>query len=496
MPIEEADQIVAAPALVRAMRFRDVVLFLIITGFSVRWIANASVAGPSAAIVWIGACLTFYIPLVFTVLELSSRYPDEGGIYVWTKQAFGGFSGFITGWTYWASNLPYFPSLLYFMAANALYLSGAHARTLAASPVYFVLASILGPQSRRRTQHRRTEHQQMAPQHRRARHVAAHGDSDHAQRDRVGTVWLSHTSHPRVVRPGCAFKDVIFWSTVAFSLTGAESASMLGDEIENPRRTLPRALLLAGLIIPLIYIVPTIGILVALTPDHVTIISGFMDSITIFAARLHVGWIVAVCAALITVGSIGQCGAWVAASARLPFVAGIDRYLPAAFGQRSHPQWGTPYVSLIVLGVISVAFILLSQLGTGVSGAYNVMVSVSVITFLIPVPAHVRGRDPAAEPPNATGCLPCLGRTPRCDTARRGRLHDHRGFMRPLPHPRPVRPQPRAVFHQGRWIDRGHGRGRRGPLPHGRRPRPPRHSHLATGPTRSLTVAVPGRGRS
>jgi amino acid transporter len=158
---------------------------------------------------------------------------------------------------------------------------------------------------------------------------------------------------------------------------------MLGDEIENPRYTLPRALLLAGLIIPLIFIVGTLGVLVALPPDHVTIISGFMDAITIFTARLHVGWIAVLCAALITAGAIGQCGAWLAASARLPFVAGIDRYLPPAFG-RLHPRWGTPHVSLLVLGAISVVFIVLSQIGTGVSGAYNVMVSVAVITYFIP----------------------------------------------------------------------------------------------------------------
>jgi amino acid transporter len=383
MPIEEVDQIAAAPTLVRAMRFRDVVLFLIITGFSVRWIANASVAGPSAAVVWIGACLVFYIPLVFTVLELSSRYPDEGGIYVWTKQAFGGFSGFITGWTYWASNLPYFTGILYFMAANALYLGGAHARTLAASPVYFVLASTLGLAL--------------------AVGLNIVGLNIGKWLHNIGAlgmwlptvvlvalsavVWTRFGSATPLTLPsfvpGTHLKDVIFWSTVAFSLSGAESASMLGGEIENPRYTLPRALLLAGLIVPLIFIVGTLGILVALPPDHVTIISGFMDAITTFAARLHIGWIVALCAALITAGAIGQCGAWLAASARLPFVAGIDRYLPAAFG-RLHPRWGTPHVSLLVLGAISVVFIVLSQIGTGVSGAYNVMVSVAVIMYFIP----------------------------------------------------------------------------------------------------------------
>jgi glutamate:GABA antiporter len=383
MPIEEADQIIAAPALVRAMRFRDVVLFLVITGFSVRWIANASVAGPSAAVVWIGACLLFYIPLVFTVLELSGRYPDEGGIYVWTKQAFGGFSGFITGWTYWACNLPYFPSLLYFMAANALYLSATHAPALAASPAYFVVVSVLGLAL--------------------AVGLNIAGLNISKWLHNIGAlgmwlptvilvvlgaiVWARFGSATPLTRasfiPGTHLKDVIFWSTVAFSISGAESASMLGDEIDNPRHTLPRALLIAGLIIPFSFIVATIAILVALTPDHVTIISGFMDAITVFAARLGAGWITALCAVLITAGSLGQCGAWVAASARLPFVAGIDRYLPAAFG-RLHPRWGTPHVSLLVLGGVSVAFIVLSQIGTGVSGAYNVMVSVAVILYFIP----------------------------------------------------------------------------------------------------------------
>ena len=46
-------------------------------------------------------------------------------------------------------------------------------------------------------------------------------------------------------------------------------------------------------------------------------------------------------ALLITLSNLGAMGAWLAVSARLPFVAGIDRYLPPAFA-RIHPKWGTP----------------------------------------------------------------------------------------------------------------------------------------------------------
>ena len=101
------------------MGFRDLLLFYLVTGFTVRWIGTAAGAGPSSIVIWLLACLAFSVPLIVTVLELSSRYPNEGGCYVWSKRAFGEFAGFITGWTYWTCNLPYFPGLFYFAAAAA-----------------------------------------------------------------------------------------------------------------------------------------------------------------------------------------------------------------------------------------------------------------------------------------------------------------------------------------------------------------------------------------
>src|SRR5437667_4784090 len=86
------------PELRRALGFRDLLFFYIVTTFSLRWIATAAAAGPSALVIWIIAAGGLFVPLVFATLELSSRYPEEGGIYVWSKRSFGPFSGFITGW--------------------------------------------------------------------------------------------------------------------------------------------------------------------------------------------------------------------------------------------------------------------------------------------------------------------------------------------------------------------------------------------------------------
>ena len=230
----------------RAMGFRDLLLFYLVTGFTVRWIGTAASAGPSAIIIWLMACGAFYLPLMFTVLELSSRYPNEGGCYVWSKRAFGDFAGFITGWTYWACNLPYFPGLFYFTAAAALFVGGPEWRQLADRPLYFIVFSLLALAL--------------------AAGLNVRGLAVGKWLHNLGAVglWIPglllmalglvawarfgsatpFTSENIV--PSTRLKDIVFWSTIAFSLSGLESASMMGEEIRDARRNIPRALLLAG----------------------------------------------------------------------------------------------------------------------------------------------------------------------------------------------------------------------------------------------------------
>jgi len=99
--------------------------------------------------------------------------------------------------------------------------------------------------------------------------------------------------------------------------------------------------------------------------------------------RVGLPYFLPLAAFLIALSNIGASGAYLAAVARLPFVAGIDRYLPPAFGLL-HPRWGTPWVALVVQAVIGAIFIFLGQAGTSVKGAYDVLVSMGVITYFIP----------------------------------------------------------------------------------------------------------------
>ena len=86
---------------------------------------------------------------------------------------------------------------------------------------------------------------------------------------------------------------------------------------------------------------------------------------------------------MITISNLGAAGAYLAAVAGLPFVAGMDRLLPSVFGNL-HPRWGTPYLALLFQLLCGVLFVFLAQAGTSVRSAYDILVSMGIITHFIP----------------------------------------------------------------------------------------------------------------
>src|SRR5206468_10540316 len=128
----------AQPA--RVMGLGDVTLFMVTAGCSLQWTATAAAAGPSSLIVWLFGVAGMFLPIAVSVVFLSSRFPDEGGLYAWTQRAFGPFVGFMTGWTYWSGTLTFLPSVLYFSAGSVLLATDRG--SAAASPAYFIAFSV------------------------------------------------------------------------------------------------------------------------------------------------------------------------------------------------------------------------------------------------------------------------------------------------------------------------------------------------------------------
>jgi len=364
------------------MGFRDLVLFYVVSGVSLRWIATAAAHGPSSLLIWLAGWLLLYVPLALSVIELSSRYPTEGGFYIWTKEAFGESAGFFAAWSYWVSNLPYYPSVLYFAASNILFMHPALHR-FSQKPLYFVvfatlcfvgltILNLLGL------------------------NVAkwAHNIGALAMWIPVliivvlGVIsWRqfgSATSFtPAALVPPAHLQDMVFWSIIIFSFVGCETGSVMAGEIHDPRRNIPRALLLGGFTVALCYMVGTFCVLLAIPSSDSSNLEGLARAIANAASRLHLIGITAFAALLIAFSNIGAAGAFFATSSRLPFVAGLDGYLPRSFG-KLHPRWKTPWVSVLSQGFFGLLFVFLAQPGTSVYGAYNVLVAITVGITMLP----------------------------------------------------------------------------------------------------------------
>src|SRR6201984_3010709 len=367
----------------QVMGFRDLVLFYVITGISLRWIATAAAAGPSSIVIWIGAWFCFYTPLALSVLELSSRYPNEGGLYVWSKRAFGDFSGFISAWTYWTSNLPYFPAILYFAASNALFIRSGAWGHLSNNATFYIAFSLIALAvvtwlnviglDVGKWLHNLGALAMWIPV------MIVIGMGMIAwHRFGSATAFTPHTLIPKL-----HLNDIIFWSVLTFAFGGCETASFMGEEIKNDRRTIPFALLVAGLTVTFCYIVGTVSVMLALPSTQVNSLQGLVQAVSATAARVGFPGVLPVAAFLIALSNIGAAGAYLAAVARLPFVVGLDRFLPPAFGSL-HPRWKTPWVALLTQFALGVVFIFLGQAGRSGDGAYDVLVSMGVITYFMP----------------------------------------------------------------------------------------------------------------
>jgi len=373
----------------RALGLRDLVLFNLVAVVGLRWLATAAKSGPSALALWVLAAVFFFVPQGLVVTELSSRFPQEGGIYQWTKRALGEKHGYVCGWCYWINNVLYYPNLLISTAVIATYVVGKGDSALASNWTYVltatlvclwlaVLMNIVGVGTGKWLQN-------------------AGGIGTYIPGLILivlgGLVIAGHHASanpisPRNVVPDLGnFGELNLWASIAFAFAGLELSSAMGGEVRDPRRTLPRAILIAAPLIALVYILGTGALLWLVPTGDINIVSGFLQATDAGARQLNPGlwWLAPLAAAAYTVGNIGGVGAWLTGPARVAFAIGLDKYFPPAFG-RVHPKWKTPYVAILVQASLATIFLLISVLGKGttVEKAYLILLDTQLLIYFIP----------------------------------------------------------------------------------------------------------------
>src|SRR5271154_642917 len=279
------------PDLKRVLGRFDLVLLFVVAVFNLNVVPSIAANGGVTVWLWIISLLLFFWPQGIAVIELAHRYPGEGGVYLWAKEVFGDFHGFLSGWCYWTNNMLYVPTvMLYFVGVSVYVLGPAHHgladnKFFAASVSLGLLAlltwlNILGLGVGKWINN-----------------LGAIGTFIAAAVliglgiviwSRFGTgitaADFKVPANPRFVLNS--------FGVICFGLVGLELASVMGDEIRDPARTLPGAVAWGGVISGTLYLGVTLTLLIAIPKGDISVLQGIVQAVGQMSGKVGLGWVV------------------------------------------------------------------------------------------------------------------------------------------------------------------------------------------------------------
>jgi len=355
----------------------------VVAVFNLNVVPSIAANGGITIWLWIISILLFFWPQGIAVIELSHRYPGEGGVYLWAKEEFGDFNGFLSGWCYWTNQMMYVPTVMLYFVGVSVYVLGAGHESLADNRLFAVFTSLvllalitilniagLGVGKW-------------------VNNVGAIGTGIAAAvLIGLGILVLLHFGNRLSAadfRMPADYRSLLnSFGVICFGLVGLELASVMGDEIRDPVGTMPGAVAWGGVISAVLYIGTTLTLLVAVGKSDISILQGIVQAVGHMAQRFGVTWISIPFAIMLSFAIAGIGSAWTGGAARIPFVAGLDSYMPAWMG-KIHPKYATPYAALIVQFVVSAILVVINLSGgIDVQEAFQRLLSLAVVLQLVP----------------------------------------------------------------------------------------------------------------
>ncbi len=371
------------PHLKRVLGRWDLVLLFVVAVFNLNVAPSVAANGGVTIWLWIISVLLFFLPQGIAVIELSHRYPGEGGVYLWAKEVFGDFHGFLSGWCYWTNNMLYVPTVMLYFVGVSVYVLGPGHQELAENKIFALITS-LGLLALLT-----------------ALNIAGLGVGKWINNaGAIGTgvaaavliglgivVSLHFGTHLTAAEfriPADYRSTLNAFGVICFGLVGLELASVMGDEIRDPVRDMPQAVAWGGIISGALYIGATLTLLIAISKSDISVLQGIVQAVGQMSQRIGISWIIIPFALMLSFSIAGIGSAWMGGSARIPFVAGLDSYMPGWLG-KIHPKYATPYAALIVQAIVSAALVVLNFAGgERVQGAFQRMLSLAVVLQLVP----------------------------------------------------------------------------------------------------------------
>lgn len=331
----------------RSLSVLSLVMINVIAIDSLRNLPTNAATGNLLPYYYLIAAVVFLLPCALITAELATLYPKAGGVYVWVTKAFGAQWGFVTMWLQWIYNVFWYPTILAFMAVNVAYLVNP---TLATNKI-FVLSIIVGLFT-----------------------IATYLNAFNMQVSSfisivcailgtlvpmliiiaLGASWLWQHK-PLAIHLGWHnLLPAHFWQphhssflvVIFFSLMGLEMSAVHAEEVKNPQRDYPRALLISSIIIVLSLVLASSAIAIVIPPQQLNIIAGLDQALSAFLQAFHLDQLMPIVIILILLGGFGGMAAWVVGPTKGMMVAAQDGCLPRWLAK--HNRYNAPQGMLLL----------------------------------------------------------------------------------------------------------------------------------------------------
>ncbi len=362
-------------ALRKELTLFDLVLAQLLVVLVADYMGTAVKAGASHVIFWIAGILFFFLPLAAVVIHLNRLIPLEGGLYEWARIAFNDKIGFLVAWNLWLYAILYVGIAGFLTVSFAAYAVPGAAWMATSKPVLIAASSGVIALTM---------------------FIAGLGLGAGKWVSNIASIafltviaaligspflnlWRGTLKeyHPlALVAPTLTLFSLSVFSKMTFgALTGFEYVAALAGECRNPKRDLPRSVLLTAPLIAIIYILATSAILAFVNPNAEDVVAPVVQALSRATQTFGIaGIIIPITVVLLLVYYLATFCIFFGVSTRLPMVAGWDNLVPAWFS-RLHPRYKTPINSILFLGIATLTVGLGSSIGADHQEAFELLIT-------------------------------------------------------------------------------------------------------------------------
>lgn len=366
----------------RINKLSTVALTLLITGAidSIRNLPASALYGSTIVFFFIFSAVAFLLPTALVSAELAANV-DEGGIYQWSRLAFGERIGFLAVWLQWINNIFWFPTILSFIAGTAAYLFDP----ALAQNKYYLVGVILAV------------FWLLTFINLKGIHLSSRFTSFCAITGLIipmGMIilllisWLIlgkplqiHLSPATILPEWQHIDSWVALTAIMLGFAGMELATVHIKEVHKPQRTFPKALAFSTMIILATMMLGSLAIAFVLPHDKINLVNGTIQTFAYFLEAYHLTWLTPVLTLLLVIGSLGGIISWVISPIKGLAQAAQHGFLPPFF--QKHNRHHVPQNLLITQAVLVSIFCLAFLFLPSINGSYWLLTALTTQLYML-----------------------------------------------------------------------------------------------------------------